>query len=326
MILITGGAGYIGSHVALKLLENNQDIVIFDSLENSKLDIINTLKTIKNFEFVKGDLKNIKEVEYLFNNYRINAVMHFAAYIRVEESVKNPKKYYYNNLFGTLNLINMMIEHKVNKIIFSSTAAIYGKPKYIPIDENHPKNPINPYGKSKLMIEEILDDYEIAYGLKSIKLRYFNVAGADKQNRIGESHVPETHLIPNILKSIANPEKIFYLFGNDYKTHDGTCIRDYVNIEDLAEAHLSALNYLELNNKSDSFNIGTEKGSSVKEIFRTCEQITNKKIKVKISPRRKGDSGILIASNEKASKLLNWKPQRSLQDSIITAFNWIKKL
>lgn len=326
MILITGGAGYIGSHVALKLLEkSDRKIVIFDNLENGHMSTIKTLQSVRDFDFVKGDLKNQDNLENLFRNFDIDSVIHFAAYICVEESVQNPRKYYSNNLVGTINLLNKMLDHGVKKIVFSSTAAVYGEPKYVPIDENHPKQPINAYGKTKFMVEEILDDYDKSYGLKSIRLRYFNVAGADSKNRIGESHDPETHLIPNILASTANSDKVFNLFGNDYATRDGTCVRDYVNIEDLASAHISALQYLSEKNQSDCFNIGTKSGNTVKEVLEACEKITEKKIKAKINPRRAGDPESLVANNEKAKKILNWCPKKTLKDTIKTAYAWLKK-
>ena len=326
MILVTGGAGYIGSHVVLRLLEeSNHKIVVFDSLENGHLSTIEKLKLVRDFSFVKGDLKNKSDLENLFRNFDIDAVIHFAAYIRVEESVQNPRKYYSNNLIGTVNLLNEMIDHDVKKIVFSSTAAVYGEPKYVPIDENHSKHPINPYGKTKFMVEEILDDYDKAYGLKSIRLRYFNVAGADSQNRIGESHEPETHLIPNILASATDQTKVFNLFGDDYNTRDGTCVRDYVNIEDLASAHVLALKYLSEKNQSDCFNIGTKNGNTVKEVFESCEKITEKKINLKINSRRDGDPESLVADNAKAEKILNWIPKKSLDDSIRTAYSWMKK-
>lgn len=326
MILVTGGAGYIGSHVALRLLEKSDDeIVIFDNLESGHLSTIETLKSVRDFAFVKGDLKNLSDLEKLFKNFDIDSVIHFAAYIRVEESVQNPRKYYSNNLIGTINLLNIMVDHNIKKIVFSSTAAVYGEPKYVPIDENHPKRPINPYGKTKFMVEEILDDYDTAYGLKSIRLRYFNVTGADSKNRMGESHEPETHLIQNILASAKDPNKVFNLFGDDYNTRDGTCVRDYVNVEDLAAAHILALQYLSEKNQSDCFNIGTKNGNTVKEVFESCEKITSKKINLKINPRRAGDPKSLVADNTKAGKILKWKPQKTLSDSIKTAYNWIKK-
>ena len=324
MILITGGAGYIGSHCALDFLNADEKIVVFDSLENGHIETINALKKIGNFDFVQGDLKNIDDVELVFKNYQIDTVLHFAGYIQVEESVKNPQKYFENNVGGTLNLLNSMVKYGVKRIVFSSSAAVYGEPLYTPIDEKHQKQPLNAYGKTKAMTEDILDDYDRAYGLKSICLRYFNVAGADSDIRIGEWHEPETHLIPNILKSIFEEDKIFKIFGTDYNTIDGTCIRDYVNVEDLAEAHRLAYEYLKENNKSDKFNLGTEQGNSVKEVFDTVEKITGKTIRVEVHSRRDGDAAILLANAEKAKTLLNWQPTRTLEDSIKTVYLWEK--
>lgn len=326
MILITGGAGYIGSHTALRFIQAGYDVVIFDNLETGHIETIETLQKIGDVKFVKGDLKNIADVEAVFNEYPIDAVIHFAAYSLVGESVHNPAKYFRNNTFGTLNLLDTMIKHNVKKIVFSSTCATYGEPVYVPMDEKHPQNPINPYGTSKLMVEMIMKDYDSAYGLKSVKLRYFNVAGCDSDSRIGEWHEPETHLIPNILKSTFGEGKTFKIFGDDYDTPDGTCIRDYVNVEDLAEAHRLALEYLKRENKSDVFNLGTEKGDSVKNIFDTCEKVLNKKIKVEIVEKRAGDPAKLYANAKKAKTVLNWKPSHTIEDSIETAYNWEKKL
>ncbi len=324
MILITGGAGYIGSHCALEFLNQGENIIIFDNLENGHIETINSLKQAGRVEFIKGDLRNIQDIEEVFKKDKIDTVIHFAGCIQVEESVKNPAKYYRNNILGSLNLFDTMVKYDVKKIVFSSTCAIYGEPKYTPLDEKHPKNPVNPYGRTKLMIEQILEDYDRAYGLKSIRLRYFNVAGADSQTRIGEWHEPETHLIPNILKSVFEKDKTFKIFGNDYDTFDGTCIRDYVNVEDMATAHVKAYNYLKQNNKSDYFNIGTSNGSSVKEIFDTAKSVTGREIKVETIDRREGDAAILIANSEKAKKQLGWAPAKSLEDSIKTAYLWEK--
>ena len=326
MILITGGAGYIGSHTALRFIQAGYDVVIFDNLETGHIETIETLQKIGDVKFVKGDLKNIADVEAVFSEYPIDAVIHFAAYSLVGESVHNPAKYFRNNTFGTLNLLDTMIKHNVKKIVFSSTCTTYGEPVYVPMDEKHPQNPINPYGTSKLMVEMIMKDYDSAYGLKSVKLRYFNVAGCDSDSRIGEWHEPETHLIPNILKSTFGEGKTFKIFGDDYDTPDGTCIRDYVNVEDLAEAHRLALEYLKRENKSDVFNLGTEKGDSAKNIFDTCEKVLNKKIKVEIVEKRAGDPAKLYANAKKAKSVLNWKPSRTIEDSIETAYNWEKKL
>ena len=324
MILITGGAGYIGSHTVLNLIEKTDyKIIIFDNLENGHIETINTLLKINpdNIIFEKGDLRNIKDIENVFNKYSIDGVIHFAAFALVEESVQNPSKYYRNNIYGTLNLLDTMIKHNVKKIVFSSTCATYGDiVEQTPIDEKHPRNPINPYGYSKLAVERIMDDYDKAYKLKSIRLRYFNVAGADEKGRIGEWHEPETHLIPNILK--ANDNKVFTIFGNDYETRDGTCIRDYVNVLDLAEAHRLAFEYLLKENKTDVFNIGTGEGYSVKEVFEACERVLNKKIPVEIKGRRAGDPAVLYADIGKVKNILNWKPEKSLEESIKSAYLW----
>lgn len=326
MILVTGGAGYIGSHCALALLEKGFDVVIFDNLELGHIETIETLKKAetkgKLVNFIKGDLKNKSEIGQVFKSYEIDAVVHFAAYSQVSESMKNPQKYYINNIFGSLNLFSAMIENNVKKVVFSSTAATYGEPEYVPIDEKHPQNPINPYGQSKLMIEKILDDYDNAYEFKSVRLRYFNVAGADSEGLIGEWHEPETHLIPNVLKSTFGESEAFKMFGDDYNTKDGTCVRDYINVEDLAEAHILALEYLFEGGKTDYFNLGTNDGNSVKEVFEECEKVTNQKIPVEICPRRDGDPASLIADNQKAKEILKWTPLRSLETSIKTAFEW----
>jgi UDP-glucose 4-epimerase len=225
-----------------------------------------------------------------------------------------------------MNLLSAMLEADVKKIVFSSTAATYGEPEYIPIDEKHPQNPINPYGQSKLMIEKIMDDYDKAYGLRSVRLRYFNVAGADSQNRVGEWHEPETHLIPNILKSTFSGGQTFKMFGTDYSTKDGTCVRDYINVEDLAQAHLLALAYLNNGGETNFFNLGTNDGNTVKEVFAACEKVTQKSIPVDICPRRDGDPASLVADNRKAKSTLNWDPQKSLEYSIEKAYTWEKTL
>ena len=324
MILITGAAGYIGSHADINFLNNGYEIAIFDNLENGHIETIEALKRLGKVEFVKGDLRNIEDIESVFNKYDIDAVIHFAAFALVGESVANPSKYYRNNVYGTLNLLDTMIKHNCKKIIFSSTCATYCEPQYTPIDEKHPQNPINPYGMSKLMVEKIMEDYDTAYGLKSIRLRYFNVAGCDEQIRVGEWHEPETHLIPNILKSTFGNEKTFKIFGNDYTTPDGTCIRDYVNVEDLAEAHRLAYLYLLKENKSDIFNLGTENGNSVKNIFDICEKVLERKIPVQIVERRPGDPAKLFADAAKAKRLLHWCPQRTIEQSIKTAYEYEK--
>ena len=326
MILITGGAGYIGSHVVIKFIENNYDILIFDNLENGHMETIESLKKIGSVTFEKGDLRNIEDIDKVFAKYKIDGVLHFAAFALVGESVENPAKYYRNNCLGTLNLIDTLVKYGCNKIVFSSTCATYGNLQYTPIDENHPQNPINPYGASKLMVERMLKDYDKAYGLKSVILRYFNVAGADSFARVGEWHNPETHLVPNILKSVVDKTKSIKVFGTDYDTPDGTCIRDYVNVEDLANAHMLAFKYLVRENTSNIFNLGTENGDSVKHVLEVCEDVLNQKLPVEIADRRPGDPPILFANAKKAKNILGWTPQKTLKDSISSAYEWEKKL
>ena len=330
MILVTGGAGYIGSHNVIALIDAGFDVVIFDNLELGHIETVSILQNIQSkgkvVDFIKGDLQNLSQIKSVFEKYKIDAVVHFAAYSQVAESVKNPQKYYYNNVYGTLNLLNAMLENDVKRIVFSSTAATYGEPVYVPIDENHPQVPINTYGKTKLMIESIMDDYDNAYGLKSVRLRYFNVAGADSQSRIGEWHDPETHLIPNVLKSTFGQGRVFQMFGDDYDTKDGTCVRDYINVEDLALAHVLALKYLENGGETNYFNLGTQNGNSVKEVFSCCEKVTGQNIPVEICPRRQGDPAVLIADNNKAQDVLNWMPQKSLEESVCSSYNWESKL
>lgn len=325
MILVTGGAGYIGSHCVISLLDQGFDILVFDNLSTGHIETVKSLSTFGNLKFVQGDLTNFNDINGVFKSYKIDNVIHFAAFSQVAESMLDPQKYYINNVFGTLNLLRAMLENKVMKIVFSSTAATYGEPVYTPIDEKHSQLPINPYGMSKLMIEEIMDDYDKAYGLKSVRLRYFNVAGADSHNRIGECHEPETHLIPNILKSTFGTTKTFQMYGTDYNTKDGTCIRDYINIEDLVEAHVLALKYLDNGGNTNYFNLGTSNGNSVKEVFTACESVTGKSIPVEIKDRRTGDPASLVADNKKAKDILGWSPKNSLEYSISSAYNWEKK-
>ena len=328
-ILVTGGDGYIGSHCVISLLEEGYDVVSFDNHTTGFKETAEILSKIRSkgkfLGSIEGDLLNLKDLDSLFDKYSIDAVIHFAALSQVGESMKDPKRYYRNNISGTMNLLDSMIAHDVKRIVFSSTAATYGEPEYTSIDEKHPQNPINPYGRTKLYIEHMMDDYDQAYGLKSIRLRYFNVAGADSQCRVGECHDPETHLIPNILKSTFGEGKVFSMFGDDYPTRDGTCVRDYVNVEDLADAHVLALQHLEKNNTTDFFNLGTNDGNTVKEVFAECERITGMKIPVKLEGRRPGDPAVLVADNNKAKTVLGWEPKRTLADSIRTAYAWERK-
>jgi UDP-glucose 4-epimerase len=316
-ILITGGAGYIGSHANKMLYEKGYDTVIFDNL----------VYGYKNFvqwgEFVLGDLADYDLLDMVFQHYSIDAVMHFAAYAYVGESVTNPEKYYYNNVVNTLNLLKAMRSHDVNQFIFSSSCATYGIPQKIPIPENHSQHPINPYGQCKLIVENILRDYSNAYGLKYVSLRYFNAAGADPDGKIGEAHEPETHLIPLILDAASDKNKHISIFGTDYDTPDGTCIRDYIHVNDLAQAHILALNYLESSADSDVFNLGNGNGISVREMIETARHVTGKTIQTIESPRRPGDPDSLVGSASKAKNILGWHPQYTdLKDIIETAWRW----
>lgn len=326
MILVTGGAGYIGSHCVLALLKEGFDVHIFDNFSTGHKETVEALKKYGTLTYSEGDLQNRTDIKKVFENNKIDAVVHFAAFSQVGESVKNPQKYYQNNVCGTLNLLEAMLENDVKKIVFSSTAATYGEPVYTPIDENHPQLPINPYGQTKLMIERIMDDYDKAYGLKSVRLRYFNVAGADSDGRVGEWHDPETHLVPNILKSSFGDGKTFEMYGDDYDTKDGTCVRDYINVEDLAQAHILALKYLNNGGETNFFNLGTQEGTTVKEVFDVCEQVIGKSIPVKKMPRREGDPAILVADNTKAKNELGWEPKNSFEHSVKTAYEWEIKL
>jgi len=320
MILITGGAGYIGSHVNKMLYKKGYETLVIDNLVYGHREFVRWGK------FVLADLNDTEKLKQIFKNNPIKAVMHFAAFTYVGESVSDPRKYYVNNLKNTLNLLNIMLDFGINYFIFSSTCAIYGEPQEIPIPENHPQNPISPYGRTKFMIEKILEDYHHAYGLRYISLRYFNAAGADPDGEIGEWHEPETHLIPLILDvAVGNSENI-KIFGTDYPTPDGTCIRDYIHVKDLTDAHILALEYLLATNKSDVFNLGTERGYSVKEVIKEVEKVTGKKIKTIAWKRRFGDPPVLIASSQKAKSILGWHPQFDLKTTIETAWQWHQRL
>ncbi|MGV8143319.1 MAG: UDP-glucose 4-epimerase GalE [Methanothermobacter sp.] len=321
MILIVGGAGYIGSHINKELNHQGYETIIFDNLSFGHPEFV------KWGNFQEGDLGNIEEIRKLFKEYTIDAVMHFAAFTYVGESVKNPQKYYLNNLRNTLNLLQVMLEEDVKYFVFSSTCATYGTPEEIPITENHPQNPINPYGKGKLMVEQILADYSRAYGLKYASLRYFNAAGADPEAEIGESHQPETHLIPLILDVAMDKKEKIQVYGTDYATPDGTCIRDYIHVMDLADAHIKALKYLKEGGKSDVFNLGNGQGFSVREVIETSQKVTGKTIKVEEVERREGDPPVLVGSSSKAQEILNWHPRYDdLAVIIETAWKWHQKI
>lgn len=316
-VLVCGGAGYIGSHINKILFQEGYDTVVFDNL------VYGHREAVKWGRFVQGDLCNIKELNRIFCENKIEAVLHFAAYAYVGESVKEPEKYYYNNVCNTLNLLNIMKKHGCNKIIFSSTCATYGVPEHVPITEDMRQQPINPYGASKLMVERILKDYNDAYGMKYVILRYFNAAGADPEGDIGESHNPETHLIPLVLSAASGEREDVKVFGTDYDTFDGSCIRDYIHVSDLSTAHLLALQYLEQGGKSDSFNLGNEKGTSVLEIVDTVRKVTEKNFNVTYVSRRNGDPPRLVGCSKKAEQVLKWEPQYAGIETIIAhAWNW----
>lgn len=319
-ILIIGGAGFIGSHMVKMLSQNKKEVIILDNLSSGHEYLI-TAGTL-----IKGDMGNIKDYEYIFQNYNINLVIHFASSSLVGESVKEPLKYYYNNVSKTITLLKLMKKYNIKKIIFSSSAAIFGNPEKIPIDEDCPLNPITPYGRSKLMIEEILRDCDKSWGLKYISLRYFNAAGADLDAQIGEDHNPETHLIPTVLQVVLNLRKNIEIYGTDYPTYDGTCIRDYIHVNDICRAHLLGMEYLDCNNKSQIFNIGNGEGFSVKEVIETAQVITNSSIPYIKSDRRYGDAVHLVASSKKIQKELGWSPQiPDLKSIIKSAWTWHKK-
>lgn len=319
-VLVCGGAGYIGSHVNKQLNKEGYETVVFDNLIYGHRD------AVKWGHFVQGDLKNIDEIEAVFQKYSIEAVFHFAAYAYVGESVKEPEKYYYNNVANTLNLLHVMKKYGCNKIIFSSTCATYGEPERVPITEDMQQSPINPYGASKLMVETIFQDYSKAYDLKFVVLRYFNAAGADPEGEIGESHIPETHLIPLVLDAASGKRQDIKVFGTDYDTPDGSCIRDYIHVYDLATAHLLALHYLEEGKESNFFNLGNALGTSVLEVVESVKKVTNRKFRVTMTDRREGDPAKLVGSSEKAQKVLGWEPVYGDIDTIVEhAWKWHEK-
>ena len=319
MILIVGGAGYIGSHVNKLLNENGFDTIVFDNLSTGHID------SVKWGKFFNGDLANIDDIRNICKSFKVNAIFHFAAHAYVGESVINPEKYYKNNVSNTLNLLQVMREFKIRDFIFSSSCATYGSPIQIPMNENHPENPINPYGRTKLIIDNILHDYSNAYNFKYISLRYFNAAGNDPKIIIGESHEPETHLIPLVIQAALDSSKKVKIFGDDYDTSDGTCIRDYIHVNDLAEAHLKAYNYLQkIHSECQIINLGTGEGNSVKQIITAVENKTGCSINLEIDKRRVGDPPILIADNNKAQDILGWSPKLFLNDIISHAVEWYR--
>lgn len=320
-ILVVGGAGYIGSHTCKMLSQRGYNPIVFDNL------IYGHREFIKWGDFILGDLSNIEQIRLVFEKYKIDAVMHFAAFAYVGESVEHPQKYYTNNVVATLNLLNVMLEFNVKNFIFSSTCATYGNPQYLPIDEAHPQIPINPYGVSKLMMESILKDYTKAYDFKFISLRYFNASGCDPDCEVGENHSPETHLIPLILDAALGKRENIKVFGSDYETRDGTAIRDYIHVIDLAEAHILALESLLSGGDSDIFNLGNGQGFTVKEVIECVKSVTQQDFNVIYADRREGDPGCLIGSSEKITSRLKWKPKYDSLEAIIkTAWDWHLKM
>ena len=319
-ILVTGGAGYIGSHAVKGLLEKGYEVVVTDNLETGHVEAVPS-----NIPLYIGDIRNRDFLDNVFKKENIEGVIHFAAHSLVGESVLNPLKYFHNNTYGLMVLLDVMKARNVDKIVFSSTAATYGEPKNIPISEEEPTIPTNPYGESKLMMERMMKWADKAYGIRYVSLRYFNVAGASLDGSIGEDHRIETHLIPLVLQTALGLRENITIFGDDYATKDGTCIRDYIHIVDLINAHILALEYLMKNNESNIFNLGSEAGYSVKEIIDTAKKVTKLPIHIVQGERRAGDPSILIASSKKVKAVLGWNPQHTnIREIIETAWNWHK--
>jgi UDP-glucose 4-epimerase len=317
-ILVTGGAGYIGSHTVDLLQKEGYEVVVFDNLVYGHKEAISC-------PLVVGDLLNKEAVRKFFEENKFKAVIHFAAYALAGESMREPGKYFENNILGGLNLLEAMKDFEVKYIVFSSTCAVYGYPKKLPVTEDSPLNPVSVYGESKLIFEKILRWYDEIYGIKNICLRYFNAAGADLEGKIGEDHRPETHIIPLAIKTALKQQPEFTLFGDDYPTPDGTCIRDYIHVLDLASAHIKALEFLQKENKSDVFNVGTGNGYSNKQILEMVKKISGVNFPIKIAPRRPGDPAAIWADNKKIKKVLGWEPKYSDLETIIrSAWKWHK--
>ncbi|RLL43834.1 UDP-glucose 4-epimerase GalE [Oceanobacillus piezotolerans] len=317
-ILVLGGAGYIGSHAVYQLIDQGEHVVVADNLTTGHRSALHPQAT-----FYEGDLRDMEFISSVFTKEKIDAVIHFAANSLVGESMEKPLQYFDNNVYGTQALLQAMVEAKVKYIVFSSTAATYGEPPSVPITESMPTNPTNTYGETKLTMEKMMKWTEQAHNINYVSLRYFNVAGARETGEIGEDHRPESHLVPIILQTALNQRDYITIFGEDYDTPDGTCIRDYVHVEDLIDAHLLALKYLRNGGKSDIFNLGSSNGFSVKEMIETARKVTGKEIPAKIGERRAGDPSTLIASSEKAKQILGWNPTRTAITKIVEdAWNW----
>lgn len=316
-VLVVGGAGYIGSHMVKMLLADGHQVITFDNLSGGFRE------AVLGGTFVEGDLADKLALDNVFALHQPDAVMHFASFIQVGESVKLPDKYYRNNFSNTVNLLDAMMSHGVKCFIFSSTAAIFGEPEYVPIDELHPTRPLNPYGRSKWMVEQMLADYGLAFGLRTVCLRYFNAAGADPAGLLGERHEPETHLIPLVLQAASGRRPHIAVFGRDYDTPDGTCIRDYIHIVDLCSAHLLALNMLNDGGQSNCFNLGNGEGFSVQQVIDATQRITGKSIRVVDAERRAGDPARLVADASRARRVLGWVPRHAELEAIIEdAWRW----
>ncbi|MBZ5750863.1 UDP-glucose 4-epimerase GalE [Metabacillus rhizolycopersici] len=319
-ILVCGGAGYIGSHTVSELVDKGEDVIVVDNLQTGHGQAV-----IDGARLYVGDLRDEALLEDVFTNHKIEAVVHFAADSLVGISVENPLTYYDNNVYGALCLLRTMVKHDVKKIVFSSTAATYGEAKNFPILEDDPTEPTNPYGETKLAIEKMLRWTEQAYGMKYVVLRYFNVAGAHIDGKLGEDHSPETHLIPIILQVALGKREKISIFGDDYDTHDGTCVRDYIHVTDLADAHILAIEKLRRDNKSGTYNLGNGNGFTVREVIDTARNVTGHRIPEELAPRRAGDPAKLVASQAKAIKELGWQPRyTSLEKIIETAWNWFQ--
>lgn len=322
-VLVTGGAGYIGSHAVLALKQAGYDVVVLDNLVYGHRDFVDAVLKV---ELIEGDISDRAFLDSVFASRKIAAVMHFAAFINVGESVTDPAKYYRNNVVGTLTLLEAMLAAGVKTFVFSSTCATYGVPTELPIPEEHSQNPINPYGLGKLMIEQILTDFDRAYDFKSVRFRYFNASGADPEARLGEDHNPETHLIPLVLHTALGIRKTISIFGTDYETPDGTCVRDYIHVTDLADAHVLGMKYLLDGGETAVFNLGNGNGFSVREVIESARRITGLPIPAEEKPRRPGDSPSLIGSAEKAKTILGWNPQYADIDTILAhAWAWHQK-
>jgi len=316
--LICGGAGYVGSHMVRYLVANEHEVVVYDDLSTGHREAVDA-----DVPFVHGDIGDAVTLWRLFATNKFDAVIHFCARSLVGESVIDPYQYYRNNVGNTLVLLAAMREAGIQRLVFSSTAAVFGHPKSDTIDESHPTDPINPYGQSKLMIERVLGDAARAYGLRSVALRYFNAAGADPSASIGEAHDPETHLIPNVLKAVLGQSAALKVFGDDYDTRDGTCVRDYVHVNDLASAHLLAVQFLEENEGAFTFNLGNGEGFSVREVIAAAERVTGRPVPHAFAPRRPGDPATLVASSLQARQRLGWQPRITVLDDILaSAWQW----